>query len=90
MKLRNAARRISTDGVLSSIQRSVFGYGFQIGFGIAIEYQLSVCYRVIVDQIVRLRLLIYCRQQDFAPYYDNTNNKRNSRQSENYLLLEIM
>ena len=32
----------------------------------------------------------YCRQQKSALYYDNENNKRNSRQSENHLLLEII
>ena len=37
------ARRISpTGGVWSAIQRLVFGYGFQIGFGITVQYQLSI------------------------------------------------
>ena len=49
------ARRISpTGGVWSAIQRLVFGYGFQVGFGIAVQYQISVCHRVIVDQVVQL------------------------------------
>ena len=49
------ARRISpTGGVWSAIQWLVFGYGFQIGFGIAVQYQLSIRYWVIIDQIVQL------------------------------------
>ena len=53
--MKKAARRISpTGGVWSAIQRFVFGNSFQIGFGIAVEYQLSICYRVVVDQIVQL------------------------------------
>ena len=49
------ARRISpTGGVWSAIQRFVFGDGFQIDFGIAVEYQIGVCHRIIVDQIVQL------------------------------------
>ena len=49
------ARRISpTGGVWSAIQRLIFGYGFQIGFGIAVQYQLGIRHRIIVDQIVQL------------------------------------
>ena len=50
-----SARRISpTGGVWSATQRLVFCDSFQIGFGIAVQYQLGVCHRVIVDQIVQL------------------------------------
>ena len=42
-----------------AIKRFVFSYSFQIGFGIAVEYQLGIRYRVIVDQIIQLRPLIH-------------------------------
>ena len=52
---KNTTRRISPTGsVWSVIQGLVFGYGFQIGFGVTIQYQLGVCYWVIIDQIVQL------------------------------------
>ena len=53
-KLRSPAGFSPAGSVLSAIQRLVFCYSFQIGFGIAIQYQVSICYRVIVDQIIQL------------------------------------
>ena len=44
---------------LLAIQRLILSHSFQICFGIAVAYQLGVCYRGIVDQIVQFRPLIH-------------------------------
>lgn len=36
-----------------AIKRFVFSYSFQIGFGITVQYQISISNRIIVDQIVQ-------------------------------------
>jgi hypothetical protein len=44
---------------LLAIQRLILSHSFQICFVIAVAYQLGVCYRGIVDQIVQFRPLIH-------------------------------
>ena len=61
-KIETAARRISPQAALwSAIQRLIFGYCFQISFGIAVQNQVCISHRVIADQIIKLRPLIHIR-----------------------------
>ena len=46
-------------GGISLIERSILSYNFQIDFGIAVQYQICISNRIIVDQIV-LNLGIGC------------------------------
>jgi len=49
--------RITADSDTASgslVKRLIFSNRFKIRFGIAVEYKLGVCHRVIVDQIVQL------------------------------------